>query len=178
MSKYNKIISVILIVALISSFFVLLFVFGYSKKFCGLLEETIVTIFTGCVFAIPTGLVVLFFEHNKVIKKKSRIVFSISQELNNFSEINNEQFSLEKLKKHNEQIILLYEDLNGFLYSNHFNDWKKVSKLKDNIFEYSLDISCLMNFYNSTNDTTINSWLDKIKTKGEECLEIIKEISK
>lgn len=176
MSKYNRVVSLILVGSLVISFLILLFVFQYNEDFCSLLKETSIAIFTGCIFAVPTGIVVLFFEQKKVRNKKNKIISSIYLEFGKVSFSGN-QFSLEKLKNHNDQIRLLYEDLSVFLYDNCFNNWKKVNELKDNMFDYSLYTSLLIELYNSTSKDTVDKWCDRIQSKQQECIDIINEIS-
>lgn len=124
MKKSRVILVAIFSFALIFSFCILLFSFGYDKNICDLIKEVLLSIFTGCVFVLPSGLIVLYYEYQRLMSKKRELLSKLSKLINRLdidsSSIFNDRFEIYELHIQVEKLK------NNYLFKSN-DEWKELS---------------------------------------------------
>lgn len=145
MSKKRSILAVFTIVGIVISFVLLKFVFCTS--ICELVEQALLAAFTGCVFALFSGVAVWVDESRQIKAKQGELLADLYNQFDQFTVGHYASYVPGSLEARRRNIVNLYQLLHGHLSENVWINSPEVVQLKDDIFDFSLCILELDRYY-------------------------------
>lgn len=178
MKKINLLIAGIFIIALVTSLILLLSVYKFDKDCLG--YELCLSVFTGCVFAFPSGAIFLAYECYSIKRKSSDLISDIYSLLESMStELKTTPICFSSVETKRTRLVSLHDRLE--------ETWLGVIQLKKadirDLLEKLFDISIKLVKANNlsalkANPKKINNTIDDSVTLIEGSITLIKKIQK
>ena len=117
--------------------------FAYQKSLCSLLEDLLLSIMTGCLIAIPSGILLFVDEYKKLKIKKNKLIANISDTIASIeiSDLANCHPALNEIRR--RQLVKYYHELVQDYTENIWTDEDNVNQLTMAMFQLSLSIKQL-----------------------------------
>lgn len=148
MSKNRRALVVLTTVGVVASFCFLLFV--YHESFCSLFKEFLTATMTGCLVAIPSGVVLLIEENKKLKIKRNQLIANIEETVNCITISDFTHYSADENEIYRKELVRYYHELVQDYNENIWADAEDVSLLTMSMFHLSLCIKELNEIVNST----------------------------
>lgn len=175
MNKNKLILYIILIISMFISCTLLWYAF--KIPFYDLLQEVLKYIFTGCLFAIPSYIVLLKENSKKSRRKLVGLLNDISLKLE-FLAIQNYDSNI--FENNRRIIVKINTKLINLLSENYFDDRKIIEALLEKIFLLSVKIKEVNEKINNNliiiGDNEYNIMLNELQNIHNDCISLIEDI--
>lgn len=152
MSKRRSIMAAFTIVGTVISFVLLKFVFCTS--ICELIEQALLAAFTGCVFALFSGIAVWIDESRQIKAKQGALLADLYSQFEQFTVGDYASYERGSLETKRRNIVNLYQLFHGHLSEDVWFHDSDIAQLKDCIFDFSLCILELDHYYDDRRKPT------------------------
>lgn len=177
MSKKRTILAIFTMVGIVVPFVLLRF--GFCTSVCKLIEQALLAAFTGCVFALFSGVAVWVDESRQIKVKQGELLANLYNQFGQFSVGDYASYVPGSLEANRRNIVNLYQLLHCHLSENVWINSPEVAQLKDDIFDLSLCILELDRYYDDRKRPTkieFDVKLGEINRLKGSCINLIPKV--
>lgn len=176
MKKGNCKLSIGIVLGIVVSIAVLLVDYNYTL--CGLIEEAMLAIFTGCLFAVPNGVLIVYEDIKRVREEQTELLSDLDVYFKDISIREKDNYNPEVIEKNRQKIVKLNKLLGKRLDINYLKKKEKeeIRKLFDEIYSFSISILELNEKYHRMSNNDFNNEVRRINGIMDSCINLIQEI--
>jgi len=153
----------------------------FNVEVANLVEETLIAALTGCIFAIPSGIVVLFAEYKTHKLFQGKLLSDLYSAFNDFNMGDFSSYSTVYIAAKKDHIHRLYDSLLKNNIEHLGVNTNRVSELLRSIFDFCLLVSDFNEKFLKQKIATPDEFgrcVDKIVCAKTTCVEIIESLQK
>lgn len=176
MKKSNCILSICVIGGIIGSIIILLIFYGYSL--CRLSEDFFGAVFTGCLFAVPSGLLILCEDIKRVRNEQAALLSELDDYFKSIYIKDYDDYKPEEMENVRFNIVEIYKLLGRELDENHLRkkEKEKIEELFSKIYDFSCIMRDLNNKYKKISKENFDEDVEHICELKDSCIRIIEVI--
>ncbi|MCM1233079.1 MAG: hypothetical protein NC489_23390 [Ruminococcus flavefaciens] len=176
MKKFNCILSIFSIGGIIISVIALLKFYDYTL--CKLSENFFIAIFTGCIFAIPNGLLIVNEDIKLVRSEQTELLFILNTYFESIYIEDYSNYDSAHIENIRSNIVKSYKLLAKELSENYLRkkERKKIEELMNKIYDISSIILDLNKKYKKISRKNFNNDVKHICELRDSCIELIQII--
>lgn len=148
----------------------------YDYSLCCLFEDFLVAVFTGCLFAFPSGLLVINSEVKRVRKEQTKLLADLEVQFSNISIKDSNNYIPEYMEEIRGNIVNLYKLLCAEITENYLKEGEEIRVLLDKILDFSHTVINLNIEHKKIDKEKFDSEMQRICEIKDSCLKGIKEI--
>lgn len=176
MKKSNCILCICVTGSIAGSIVVLLAIYNYSL--CTLIEEFFCAVFTGCLFAVPSGLLIVIEDIKQIRNEKMVLLSDLNTYLEGIAFKGYSEYDPEEVENIRFHLVEIYKLLGRELDENYLRkkEKQKIEELLNIVFDISCIIVELNEKYEKISQQNFNDDIKHVYELKESCCKVIQEI--
>ncbi|MBD5511787.1 MAG: hypothetical protein HDR08_11145 [Lachnospiraceae bacterium] len=176
MKKSNCILGICVIGGILGSVIILLVAFDYSP--CRLFEDFLGAVFTGCLFAVPSGLLIVNEDIKRIRNEQAVLLSDLSDYFKNVFIKGYGDYNPEVIEGIRSNIVEIYKLIGRELNENYLKkkEKRKVEELLNKIFDFSCIILDLNKKYKKISKENFDKDVEHIYELKDSCCKLIQEV--